>query len=77
MLYFGGEGYTHTYYMDLIIAKKEEGEWKETHRIKDAFVGYYDTIKSETFEFEGQSYAYFQTLEKGDQWIKRINLETG
>lgn len=49
MLYFGGSDVTHTYYMDLIILKREADQWKEIHRRKDAFVGYYDTAKSETF----------------------------
>lgn len=48
--YFSGEGYTHTYYMDLMIMKWNGESWKEHHQIKEAFVGYYDTVRTETFE---------------------------
>lgn len=28
LVYLSGTGITHTYYLDLVIAKKTEGEWK-------------------------------------------------
>jgi hypothetical protein len=31
--------------MDLVIMKKKEDQWVETTRIKEKFVGYYDTLK--------------------------------
>ena len=46
LVYLSGTGITHTYYLDLVILKNIDGKWVEAHRIKDKFVGYYDTLKT-------------------------------
>lgn len=77
LLHFAGSGFTHTYYLDLVVSKREGDGWVESHRVKHAFVGYYDTVRSETFIHEGRPMAYFQTIERCEQRIKRIDLESG
>lgn len=87
ILYFGGSDYIHSYYLDLVVLKrkqnggdgqeKEDGydrEWREIHRVKEAFIGSYYTIRTETFVKEGIPWAYFQTVDKAEQRIKLINL---
>ena len=62
IVYLSGTGITHTYYMDLVIAKNEGGKWVESHRIADKFVGYYDTLKTYTTLEHGKPYVYLQTI---------------
>lgn len=77
LAYFSGTGITHTYYMDLVIMKKKEDQWVETTRIKEKFVGYYDTLKIFIAKRGQQTIAYTQTIENNDSAIYRINLENG
>ena len=34
LVYLSGTGKTHTFYMDFVVAKKEEGKWIESRRLK-------------------------------------------
>ena len=45
LAYLSGTGITHTYYLDFVINKNVNGKFIETHRIKNIFVGFYDTLK--------------------------------
>lgn len=57
--------------------KKKEGEWIETGRIKEKFVGYYDTLKIFIAKHGQETIAYTQTIENNDSAIYRIDLERG
>lgn len=77
MVYHSGTGITHTYYLDLVIAKKIEGSWVETHRVKEHFVGYYDTLKNYMIVEDGKTFAISQTIQKSSAQIYKIDVETG
>lgn len=77
LVFFGGEGITHTYDLDLFIFKKEEGSWKNLHRIPEAAVGYYDTLKLYPFMSNQQPFIFYQTLKGGVQQIMKTHLESG
>jgi hypothetical protein len=74
LAYFGGEGITHTYYLDLMICKKEKDEWKEVHRIKGAGIGLYSTLKTFAYQHAGKPYLYYQTIEKAVQKVMRVEM---
>jgi hypothetical protein len=77
MVYLSGTGVTHTYYLDLVVMKKKENEWVETHRIPERFVGYYDTLKNYIIQEGEKVYAISQTLERSCHQIYKIDLDTG
>lgn len=61
LVYISGTGITHTFYLDLVVAKRKEGEWTETHRLKQKVIGFYDILQNYIVQKVGKTYAYFQT----------------
>ena len=43
--------------------KRKDNKWIETHRIKEKFIGLYDTFQSHILIKDGKSYLFVQTLE--------------
>jgi hypothetical protein len=78
LVYVSGSGITHAFYLDLVVAKKGQDGWKETHRLKKKVVGFYDTLKNYIVKAgSDQPYAIFQTTENMTGQIYKLPLESG
>jgi hypothetical protein len=77
LVYISGTGITHTFYLDLVVAKKKEGQWTETHRLKQKVIGFYDILQNYVVQKEGKTYAYFQTEHESVATIERLDLDSG
>lgn len=77
LIYLSGTGKTHTFYKDLVICKRKGEEWIETHRHKEAIIGYNSTLKTYIFQESGKSCGIIQNHERSCSNILRIDLESG
>lgn len=60
-----------------MILKKNELLWQELHRVKELFVGFYNTLKTYTAVLKGRPVGYLQTIESGRQKIYLVDLPSG
>ena len=75
LVFFAGDGITHTYDLDLLVFRKTEAsEWQPLHKIQDAAVGLYNVMKAFGHSIDGQQYIFYQTLNRGVQKIMRLHL---
>lgn len=78
LIYCSGTGKTHTYYLDLVVMKRDGNGWKELHTIKERLVGYYCTLKLfPTTDENNKPICYFQSIDQALQRIYRLDIESG